>query len=296
MRNDAWSAEAARVAHRRVPDRRRPLPTRRCRGRPPRPAPARSRTRHRRRDPGWRLIGTSVEVQGTRFGATTGRRRPLPDHRRSGGVPGRDRATHRARIVPADGASWPPTRRSPPTSTLDVLGLLPRRGRRHGNRRRRATPHAGQLRGLHRRPSRRWSAAAAPDLAALLSSRTPGAIIYGPGSGRIGAGPTIQIRGRSTLSLSSEPIVYVDGVRVNNAPNQGPQADSWAPRTRESPTAQRHQSRGHREHRGHSRTGRLHDLRDRSGQRRHPGDHEEGAERCGPLDCLPRGRSPQRYG
>ena len=62
----------------------------------------------------------------------------------------------------------------------------------------------------------------APDLTALLSSRSPGAIIT-PGSGRIGAGPTIQIRGRSTLSLSSEPIVYVDGVRVNNAVNQGPQ-------------------------------------------------------------------------
>ena len=63
---------------------------------------------------------------------------------------------------------------------------------------------------------------AAPDLTALLSSRSPGAIIT-PGSGRIGAGPTIQIRGRSTLSLSSEPIIYIDGVRVNNAVNQGPQ-------------------------------------------------------------------------
>ncbi len=62
---------------------------------------------------------------------------------------------------------------------------------------------------------------AAPNLTALLSSRSPGAIIT-PGSGRIGAGPTIQIRGRSTLSLSSEPIVYIDGVRVNNAVNQGP--------------------------------------------------------------------------
>lgn len=63
---------------------------------------------------------------------------------------------------------------------------------------------------------------AAPNLTSLLSSRSPGAIIT-PGSGRIGAGPTIQIRGRSTLSLSSEPIIYVDGVRVNNAVNQGPQ-------------------------------------------------------------------------
>jgi len=63
---------------------------------------------------------------------------------------------------------------------------------------------------------------AAPNLTSLLSSRSPGAIIT-PGSGRIGAGPTIQIRGRSTLSLSSEPIIYIDGVRVNNAVNQGPQ-------------------------------------------------------------------------
>jgi TonB-linked SusC/RagA family outer membrane protein len=62
---------------------------------------------------------------------------------------------------------------------------------------------------------------AAPNVTSLLSSRSPGAIIT-PGSGRVGAGPTIQIRGRSTLSLSSEPIIYIDGVRVNNAVNQGP--------------------------------------------------------------------------
>jgi TonB-linked SusC/RagA family outer membrane protein len=63
---------------------------------------------------------------------------------------------------------------------------------------------------------------AAPDLTALLNARAAGAIIT-PGTGRIGAGATIQIRGRSTLSLSGEPIIYVDGVRVNNDVNQGPQ-------------------------------------------------------------------------
>lgn len=63
---------------------------------------------------------------------------------------------------------------------------------------------------------------AAPDLTALLNARAAGAIIT-PGTGRAGAGATIQVRGRSTLSLSSEPILYVDGVRVNNAVNQGPQ-------------------------------------------------------------------------
>jgi TonB-linked SusC/RagA family outer membrane protein len=62
---------------------------------------------------------------------------------------------------------------------------------------------------------------AAPNLTNLLQARAPGVIVT-PNTGRVGAGPTIQIRGRSSLSLSSEPIVYIDGVRVNNAVNQGP--------------------------------------------------------------------------
>src|SRR5213596_2964168 len=62
---------------------------------------------------------------------------------------------------------------------------------------------------------------AAPNLAALLEARAPGVIVT-PGTGRVGAGPTIQIRGRSSLSLSNEPLLYVDGVRVNNAVNTGP--------------------------------------------------------------------------
>jgi TonB-linked SusC/RagA family outer membrane protein len=62
---------------------------------------------------------------------------------------------------------------------------------------------------------------AAPNLANLLQARAPGVIVT-PSTGRVGAGPTIQIRGRSSLSLSSEPIVYIDGVRVNNATAQGP--------------------------------------------------------------------------
>jgi len=62
---------------------------------------------------------------------------------------------------------------------------------------------------------------AAPNLATVLQARAPGVIVT-PNTGRVGSGPTIQIRGRSSLSLSSEPIVYIDGVRVNNAVNQGP--------------------------------------------------------------------------
>src|SRR5262249_16040801 len=40
--------------------------------------------------------------------------------------------------------------------------------------------------------------------------------------GRIGAGPSIQIRGPSSIGLSNNPLIYIDRVRVNNATNLGP--------------------------------------------------------------------------
>ncbi len=42
-------------------------------------------------------------------------------------------------------------------------------------------------------------------------------MIIAPTTSRLGAGPTIQIRGRSSLSLDNSPLLYVDGVRVSNA-------------------------------------------------------------------------------
>ena len=64
---------------------------------------------------------------------------------------------------------------------------------------------------------------AAPDLSSLLNARAPGVTIN-PRSGRLGAGPSIQIRGRSSLSLDNQPLIYVDGVRINNATSTGPQS------------------------------------------------------------------------
>jgi TonB-linked SusC/RagA family outer membrane protein len=61
---------------------------------------------------------------------------------------------------------------------------------------------------------------AAPNLAGLLAARAPGVIIS-PNTSRLGAGPTVQIRGRTSLSLDNSPLVYIDGVRVNNATQQG---------------------------------------------------------------------------
>jgi len=60
------------------------------------------------------------------------------------------------------------------------------------------------------------SKSAAPNLSSLLAARAPGVVIA-PTTSRLGAGPTIQIRGRTSLSLDNSPLLYVDGVRVSNA-------------------------------------------------------------------------------
>ncbi|HUR91955.1 MAG TPA: SusC/RagA family TonB-linked outer membrane protein [Gemmatimonadaceae bacterium] len=54
----------------------------------------------------------------------------------------------------------------------------------------------------------------------LLSGRAPGVIVQSA-TGNVGAGARIRIRGASSMSLSNEPLIYVDGVRVNNAPSTG---------------------------------------------------------------------------
>lgn len=60
-----------------------------------------------------------------------------------------------------------------------------------------------------------------PDVQSLMQGRAEGAAIM-PGSGQVGSGSQIRIRGASSLSLSNEPLVYVDGVRVDNAQATGP--------------------------------------------------------------------------
>ncbi|HMC57087.1 MAG TPA: SusC/RagA family TonB-linked outer membrane protein [Gemmatimonadaceae bacterium] len=65
------------------------------------------------------------------------------------------------------------------------------------------------------------SKSAAPDLTSLMRSRTTGLDVL-PVSGRVGAGPAIQVRGPSSIGLANQPLIYVDGIRVNNAVAQGP--------------------------------------------------------------------------
>jgi TonB-linked SusC/RagA family outer membrane protein len=56
----------------------------------------------------------------------------------------------------------------------------------------------------------------------LINARAPGVVVM-PTSGMVGAGQQIRIRGTSSFSLGNNPLIYVDGVRVNNAVATGPQ-------------------------------------------------------------------------
>src|SRR2546421_11842734 len=62
---------------------------------------------------------------------------------------------------------------------------------------------------------RRRSRRRPTNLADLLNARAPGVQVL-PSGGTTGTGSRIRIRGSSSLSLSNEPIIVVDGIRVEN--------------------------------------------------------------------------------
>ena len=59
------------------------------------------------------------------------------------------------------------------------------------------------------------SKGAPTSLADALSGRAPGLLIQNSG-GTSGTGTRVRIRGSNSLSLSNEPVIYVDGIRVEN--------------------------------------------------------------------------------
>ena len=69
--------------------------------------------------------------------------------------------------------------------------------------------------------SEEMSKSASQSVSSLIGARAPGVSIA-PSTGRLGAGPSIQIRGRSSIGLENSPLLYVDGVRVNNQTAAGP--------------------------------------------------------------------------
>jgi TonB-linked SusC/RagA family outer membrane protein len=54
----------------------------------------------------------------------------------------------------------------------------------------------------------------------LINGRAAGVVIM-PGTGMVGSGSVVRVRGNSTFSLSGEPLIYVDGVRVLNEVGSG---------------------------------------------------------------------------
>lgn len=59
------------------------------------------------------------------------------------------------------------------------------------------------------------------DMQSMINARASGVVIQ-PGTGMVGSGSRIRVRGVSSFSLSNEPIIYVDGVRVDNNNDSGP--------------------------------------------------------------------------
>ena len=59
------------------------------------------------------------------------------------------------------------------------------------------------------------STAAVTDVSQLLAGREPGVVVL-PSGGYTGQGARIRIRGSSSLSQRNDPIIYVDGIRVDN--------------------------------------------------------------------------------
>src|SRR5207247_6463697 len=52
-------------------------------------------------------------------------------------------------------------------------------------------------------------------MADVLQSKLPGVTVT-QGSGATGAAPRIRIRGASSISLSNDPLVFIDGIRVDS--------------------------------------------------------------------------------
>jgi TonB-linked SusC/RagA family outer membrane protein len=166
------------------------------------------------------VVGAAVTVAGTRFGAQTGN-----DGRyRIGGVASGSHsvsarrigyATQQRTVSLSTEASLVSFELVPAATALDEVVVT---GTAGGELRRSignavATINADDA----------ISKSASQSVSSLIGARAPGVIIA-PSTGRLGAGPSIQIRGRSSIGLDNSPIIFVDGVRVSNATNAGPVA------------------------------------------------------------------------
>jgi TonB-dependent SusC/RagA subfamily outer membrane receptor len=54
----------------------------------------------------------------------------------------------------------------------------------------------------------------------LIGARTPGLIVL-PATGQVGTGAQLRVRGTSSMSLSNDPLIYIDGVRMDASAARG---------------------------------------------------------------------------
>ena len=60
----------------------------------------------------------------------------------------------------------------------------------------------------------------------LINGRSPSVVVM-PTSGEVGTGQQVRIRGTSSFSLGNNPLIYIDGIRVNNEVATGPVNQSF---------------------------------------------------------------------
>jgi TonB-linked SusC/RagA family outer membrane protein len=161
-----------------------------------------------------RVAGAAVRIDGTRISATTGedgryRLTSVPSGRHTLIVTRLGYASRRFPItVTAGGETTQDVTLEPSVVALEEVIVTGTAGATE----RRAIGNAVSTISAIDEASK----SAAPDLSNLLRARAPGVDVLAV-SGRVGAGPSIQVRGPSSMGLGNIPLLYVDGVRIDNA-------------------------------------------------------------------------------
>ena len=165
------------------------------------------------------VVGASVQVEGTPLGAVTD---TAGQYRIAGVAQGQQTLVarrvgyaprRRTVTVGSDGELTVDFALAPAATSLDVVIVT---GTAGGQQQRTLGNAVGNVNAPDV-----LAKSQAPDLSSLLNSRVAGVSIV-PSTGRLGAGPNIEIRGVSSLSLDNQPLIYIDGVRVSNRTGGGP--------------------------------------------------------------------------
>jgi TonB-dependent SusC/RagA subfamily outer membrane receptor len=165
------------------------------------------------------IVSATVQVDRSRFAAVTSE----DGHYRITGVPAGPHTITARRIgytqhsvpitVVADSELTVDFALQPATTSLDQIVVT---GTPGGEQRRSIGNSVTEINAADEQDKSR-----SPELGDLLRGRAPG-VTVNTNTGRLGAGPIVEIRGMSSLGLSNIPLLYVDGVRVDNSSNTGP--------------------------------------------------------------------------